>query len=241
MSGHRGLGRAGRWWAQAGAAALDLVIAQQCAGCDRPGRVWCPCCAAACGGPSVPVPLNVPCRAAADHGGPAGRAVTAFKDDQVRRLATPLAGLLAKAILDALSAAGAHGAAPVWVVPIPTRRSAIRARGADHAGVLAGRAAGLLRSCGVPAHRCRAVLHIGASRDQVGLSRSQRRTNVTDTLQAAPLPPGLIVVVDDVTTSGATLQEGIRAVRAAGCEVTCAATVTHAVRSRRRASEPHHD
>jgi predicted amidophosphoribosyltransferase len=182
----------------------------------------------------------VPGRAACDHAGPAGRAVVAFKEQHVRRLAAPLAGLLTSAISDALSDALAAGRAasgvPIWVVPIPSRRAVIRTRGADHMGVLASRAARLMRRAGLPAHRCRALLHADASRDQVGLSRSQRQANVEHTLRALPVPAGLIVLVDDVTTSGATLTEAMRALRASGSAATCVATVTRTQQPRRRAS-----
>jgi len=229
------------WWTQAAEAALDLAVPQQCAGCARPGRVWCRSCEQECSGRSLAVPLAVPCRAACDHAGPAGRAVVAFKDEHVRRLAGPLAHLLAGAILDALTEARASRRAPIWVVPIPSRSSAVRARGADHTSVLAGRAARLLRRSGVVAHRCPALSQVGASRDQVGLTRGQRRINVEHTMRAHEVPSGVIVLIDDVSTTGATLGEGIRALGGTGRAVSCAATVTWATGARRRASTPDRD
>jgi predicted amidophosphoribosyltransferase len=214
------------WWSQALEAALDLVVPQQCAGCGAPGLVWCPTCARTCTGPSLRVPGPVPSRAAREHAGPAGRAVVAFKDAGVRRLGRPLGQLLAGAIRDALTDAGAAPGRPVWVVPIPSRRSAVRSRGADHTSVLAGRAARVLREGGLPAHRCPALVHVRTSRDQVGLSRAQRTVNVSGSLRALDLPAGTIVIVDDVTTTGATVAEAVRALAAAGREVSCAATVT---------------
>jgi predicted amidophosphoribosyltransferase len=214
------------WWTQAAEAALDLVVPQHCAGCGTPGVVWCPRCASACGGGSVRVPGPVPARAACAHAGPAGRAVVAFKDGQVRRLGRPLAELLARAVSDALADVRAPGGVPVWVVPVPSRRSAVRTRGADHTAVLAGRAARVLRGWGIPAHRCPALEHVRASRDQVGLTREQRARNVAGSLRGLDLPPGVIVIVDDVTTTGATLAEASRALRAVGRDVACAAAVT---------------
>jgi predicted amidophosphoribosyltransferase len=224
------------WWAQAAEVALDLVVPQQCAGCGAPGVAWCMRCAGVCGGTSVRVPGPVTTRAACEHAGPAGRAVVAFKDDQVRRLSRPLGELLARAVSDALADAGARRRVPVWVVPVPSRRSAVRARGADHMAVLAGRAAGVLRGSGIPAHRCPALEHVRASRDQVGLTREQRTLNVAGSLRALDLPPGLVVIVDDVTTTGATLAEARRALAVAGRDVTCAATVTWSPGPRHRAS-----
>lgn len=214
------------WWIQVAEAALDLVVPQQCAGCGTAGVVWCSTCARACGTPSVRVPGPVPSRAACEHAGPAGRAVVGFKDDQVRRLAGPLADLLARAVRDALADAGAARGAPVWVVPVPSRRGAVRSRGADHTSVLAGRAARMLRGAGIPAHRCAALEHVRVTRDQVGLSRQQRRENLAGSLRAHSLPPGVIVIVDDVTTTGATMAEAVRALGVTGRQVACTATVT---------------
>ncbi len=214
------------WWSQATQAALDLVVPQQCAGCGAPGLVWCSACARVCSGRTLRVPGPVPCRAACEHAGPAGRAVVAFKDEQVRRLNRPLASLLAVAVHDALAEAPHPVGVPVWVVPVPTRRSAVRARGADHMAVLAGGAARVLRGAGIPAHRCPGLEHVRATRDQVGLTRGQRTANVAGSLRALDLPPGVIVVVDDVTTTGATVAEAVRAVEVTGRTVSCAATVT---------------
>lgn len=223
------------WWALA-EAALDLVVPQKCAGCETPGLVWCPGCAGASSGASVRVPGPVPVRAACEHAGPAGRAVVAFKDEGVRRLGRPLGELLARAVSDALSDALAPRGVPVWVVPVPTRRTAVRRRGSDHTAVLAARAARALRSSGIPAHRCPALEHVRASRDQVGLTREQRMGNVAGSLRALDLPTGVIVVVDDVTTTGATIAEAVRALAATGRAVACAASVTWSPGPRRRAS-----
>jgi predicted amidophosphoribosyltransferase len=216
-------GGTGRW-AELGEAVLDLVVPQRCAGCQRTGTAWCPDCAAAVAGPAQAVPAQERTCAAAPHAGPAGRAVAAFKDDGARRLAAPLAGLLAEAVRAVLPTAlgpdpgGEWGqGSTVWLVPVPARRSARRARGGDHMRELARLAAGRLRRHGLPVHRLDVLTHVRDSRDQVGLGRAARRANVAGTLAAAgPLPRGLLVVVDDVTTTGATLDEAARALRAAG-------------------------
>ena len=70
--------------------------------------------------------------------------------------------------------------------------------------------------------------HVQTSRDQLGLDREQRRANVSGTLAARATPTGLVLLVDDVTTTGATLAEGVRALRRAGVDVAGAATVTWA-------------
>lgn len=174
------------------------------------------------------MPGPVPVRAAALHSEPAGRAVVAFKERSVRRLAGPLGAMLARSVRDLLADVDPPADLPIWLVPVPSRRAARRERGADHAEVLAGRAAAQLRRAGIPANRFPALRHVRTSRDQLGLDRTQRRANVAGTLGARAAPPGLVLVVDDVTTTGATLTEAVRALRAAGVRVEGAATVTWA-------------
>lgn len=224
-------------WAAVGRLALDLVVPQTCAGCGRSGRAWCVTCAGEVAtGPSR-LPGVLPTWAAARHEGPARAAVVAFKEQGAGLLARPLGLLLATAVLQVIqeSARPAPGRParlvapqPVWLVPVPARRAARRARGLDHVHVLAGVAAADLRRRGLPVHRLDALRHARASRDQVGLTRTQRQVNVVQSLSAAAMPPGPVVLVDDVTTTGATLAEAVRAARAAGAQVVGAATVTAA-------------
>ncbi len=193
------------------ASALDLVVPQDCAGCGQRGRSWCHACALQVRGTPAWVPGPVPCRAAATHHGPAGRAVVAFKDAGVRSLVGPLSGMLTSAVLAVLVDLGGDRRAPVWLVPVPSRRSARRRRGSEPVGDLAARAARALRGLGLSAHRVRALAPEREVADQVGLSRAQRRVNVASSLVARPLPSGLVVIVDDVVTTGATLAEAVRA------------------------------
>jgi predicted amidophosphoribosyltransferase len=194
-------------------------------------------------GPGLTAQAPLVARAAAHHDGPAGRAVVAYKERGAHRLAAPLGGLLASSVWAVVAQSGGAGGvvgaagrqgrghpvpAPIWLVPVPSRRAARRARGGDHMHVLAARAARELRAEGLPAHRMAGLRHIRGSLDQVGLTRAQRRANVAGTLSCAAVPPGVVVVVDDVMTTGATIAEAVRAVRVAGGAVLGAATLTMA-------------
>jgi predicted amidophosphoribosyltransferase len=98
--------------------------------------------------------------------------------------------------------------------------------------VLAARAARELRATGLPAHRMAGLRHLRAGEDQQGLSRAQRRANLAGALAAHRIPPGRVIVVDDVLTTGATAGEAVRALRAAGTAALGVATVTQVRASR---------
>ncbi|MGW7455323.1 ComF family protein [Streptomyces sp. NPDC054787] len=119
------------------------------------------------------------------------------------------------------SAGAGSGRADVVLVPVPSAPRQVRARGHDPARRIALAAARRLRRAGVPA-RVAPVLRLRrAVADQAGLGARQRRENLAGALvvrrDGARLTAGArIVLVDDVITTGATLAEAARAVRAAG-------------------------
>lgn len=146
--------------------------------------------------------------ARADGGGVSGRAV-------------PSLGGQARAFeVEAGRSTGSAGA-PVLLVPVPSARGAVRARGHDPARRIALAAAGELRRTGTPA-RVLAVLRQGrAVADQSGLNSRQRLDNLAGALTVAPgggrllAGGGPVVLVDDLMTTGASLAEAARALRAA--------------------------
>ncbi len=62
--------------------------------------------------------------------------------------------------------------------------------------------------------------------DQAGLTATDRATNLTGALRARhDLTGTQVIVVDDVITTGSTLTEATRALRAAGADVTATAVI----------------
>lgn len=95
------------------------------------------------------------------------------------------------------------------VVAVPSTPGKLAQRGFDTIGELV-QAAG---ASALPALRVnRAVA------DQVGLSGAQRRANLHGALTATMLVHGTVWVIDDVVTTGATVAEASRALRAAGAD-----------------------
>lgn len=200
-------------------AGWDLLLPAECVGCGAAGRGWCRRCGASLAGPLQLVRRQVGGQrftgwAAADHVGPAAAAVVAYKDAGYRQLARPLAGALARSLAAAVLSTTGGLTCPVAVVPIPARRAARRARGADTLAELACKAAFHLRSAGLPVD-VHSLLAAERASDQVGLSARARAANVVGTFRVrAAVPDGhVVVVVDDVVTTGATAAAALTALR----------------------------
>ncbi|WP_406130535.1 ComF family protein [Streptomyces canus] len=109
---------------------------------------------------------------------------------------------------------------PVLLVPVPSARRAVRARGHDPARRIALAAAGELRRAGMPARVVAVLRQRRRVADQSGLNSRQRLDNLAGALTVVPgggrlLAEGLVVLVDDLMTTGASLTEAARAVREA--------------------------
>jgi predicted amidophosphoribosyltransferase len=120
-----------------------------------------------------------------------------------------------------------NGGAPVLLVPVPSARGAVRARGHDPARRIALAAAGELRRTGTPARVLAVLRQRRAVADQSGLNSRQRLDNLGGALEVAAggarlLVGGSLVLVDDLMTTGASLTEAARAVRAAVAEAAIA-------------------
>lgn len=200
------------------AALLDLVLPRRCIGCGSPLGLLCQACLPA--GPLLRIEGHpVPTVAAAAYDAAVRAALLAYKERGRRDLARPLGELLGRSSSAVLERAPPG---PVVLVPVPSARSAVRARGGDHVLRLAWRAAG---RCG--ARVAPDVLSLArAVRDSAGLTTGERAVNVAHAMIARPAARGFgAVLVDDIVTTGATLGEAARALRAAGWPVVGAAVV----------------
>ncbi|MFJ9895350.1 ComF family protein [Streptomyces sp. NPDC091280] len=110
--------------------------------------------------------------------------------------------------------------APVLLVPVPSARGVVRARGHDPARRIALAAAGELRRSGTSARVVAVLRQRRWVADQSGLDSRQRLDNLAGALEvvaggARLLAGGRVVLVDDLMTTGASLREAARAVREA--------------------------
>jgi len=206
---------------EACADALALLLPVSCAGCDEPDVALCERCAFALAPDPRAQVVDAPGGAITVWSGLAFEGVPARVLRAVKEGGrTGLATALAPALMAALARAGAADAVPV---PMPTSRRAYRRRGYRVPDLL-------VRSTG---RRSRRLLrHARRTSDQRGLDRDARARNVADSLVAADAAGLCVVVVDDVATTGASLAEAVRALRAAGADVVAAVTVAATPRKR---------
>lgn len=128
-----------------------------------------------------------------------------------------------------------HGHDPPVVVWVPSRRGAVRRRGHDALGGVVEVAVRLLHTAGVPVIGVDALKQRGRVADQATLTAAQRTANLRGALEVkshAGVAGRRIVLVDDVVTTGASLTEAARALRAAGAEPLAAATIAATPRRR---------
>ncbi len=235
--------RVRRWLSDGIAAILDVLLPSPCITCGRTGSAMCAECleeverfrGPECGSCALPMQLGttqVQCdacrrapsvvssvRSAGPYRGTLRSAIHALKYGDRPDAASPLASLLVAPVTRLI--AGSSVATPWTLVPVPLHPKRIATRGYDQASLLALH---LARSLEWPIearlHRVRETV------PQVGLGRAARLANMSGAFcfQGQPIT-GTIILVDDVMTTGATLEQAARACLAAGCTDVCAVTL----------------
>ncbi|MGH7556937.1 MAG: ComF family protein [Gemmatimonadota bacterium] len=100
-----------------------------------------------------------------------------------------------------------------WLVPVPLHSVRLRARGYNQARAIAEV---LAAASGLPL--IDALDRSRATRSQVGLGRPARAANVSGAFVCRWTPARAVGLVDDVTTSGATMVEAAQALLSEGAE-----------------------
>jgi predicted amidophosphoribosyltransferase len=221
---------------------FDLVLGRTCLGCHTPGSVLCPECLVLMRGRVQPTPipgLTVPVYAASPYDGLTREAILEYKERGSRSLAPMLGRLLADA---ALAAARPHRPARCVLVPVPSHRHA--PRGFDALGAVARSAARDLDRDGLPTRVERHLRPGPAYLPMKGLSRGERQSRIIGAFRAAaatrPAAPGsLVLLIDDVVTTGATVSEARRTLTTVGMRIDGIAAVAAAGTSRGRPARSH--
>lgn len=217
-------------------AAADLLLGGRCVGCARPGTVLCGGCRAALPStaylawPTPTPPGLAPPWAASEYSGVTRAAVLAHKEQGAHTLRRPLGGLLAGAVLAAVGVEAGR----IVLVPVPSRPGVARRRGHDPTATVVRHAAASLTRQGRRVVTASLLRSVGGVADQSGLDSEARARNLSHSLwcpsstlgrAARGSASGLVVVCDDVLTTGATAREAQRALEAVGVPVWAVATV----------------
>ncbi|MBY6204376.1 ComF family protein [Halomonas denitrificans] len=161
--------------------------------------------------------------AALHYQAPVDRLVQRFKFRRDLAAGLALAGTLADTVADRLSSDGTR---PQLVVPVPLHWRRQTRRGFNQAELLARDA--MHRIAGPPVHEL--LTRVRSTATQSALRSGRRRANVRAAFRCRRLPPGLahVALVDDVMTTGATLNECARTLKRAGVARVDAWVVTRA-------------
>ncbi len=193
--------------------------AQVCADCDaelpRPAPHACRQCAASLDAPGVcgtclaDPPAFDAAVAACRYAFPVSPVISQFKYGA--RLA--LAGWLADVLARAVRQRGELGVD--WMLPLPLSRERLAERGFNQSALIA---AGVSRRVGLPLHR-NELLRVRHTAPQASLDHDERKRNVRgafDIAADAAIADQRIALVDDVMTTGATLDAAAQALKKAG-------------------------
>ncbi|WP_432089085.1 ComF family protein [Streptomyces sp. bgisy095] len=230
------------WWREI----AGLVLPVACGGCGRPRTELCPECAEELTGTGPcrvrpePEPAGLPAvHAAAPYAGAVREILLAHKERGALALAGPLGGALAGAVEAAAGAVAGFGGGPLLLVPVPSSRRSVRARGHDPTRRIALAAAARLRRTGRDARVAPVLRQRRYVADQAGLGAHGRLANLSGALEVVPggarlltagstagsmtgnaagrtagPAAGTVVLVDDLMTTGASLAEAARALGA---------------------------
>ena len=223
---------------------LDWLFPPVCAGCNRTGFRWCPDCQKIV--KAVPEPVCQACGLPLSHSGlcatcknslppykalrswvvfegPIRHALHSLKYRRNVALGDTLAQYLAEYVRKL-------GWRPDLVVPVPLGRQRMKERGYNQAGLLA-LPLSIIQAWQYSPH---AVFRERETRSQVGLSPVERMANLSNAFRADParVSGKVILLVDDVATTGATLAACSEAFIKAGAKAVYALTLARAL--------PHH-
>jgi ComF family protein len=241
--------RAARLAGRAATRLLDLVLPQRCPLCATPldrGPALCGACWSALplvvppvcdvlgtpfphamgSGAVSPAALAAPpvyarARSAALHEGPARRLVHALKFADRHEVAGLMARLMARAGRELLDPADA-------VLPVPLHPRRLFSRRFNQSAMLAR---DIARLSGRPL-LLDVLMRKKPTRRQVGLTRRQRARNVQGAFavrDAEAIRGKRLVLVDDVLTTGATVEAAARVLLKAGAQEVCVLTFARVV------------
>jgi competence protein ComFC len=220
---------------------LDLIYPPVCGGCDRPGSRWCKDCQQ-----NVPHLVEPLCEVCGISIGGSGLCADCQRTRPRYRLLrswsvfeNPIRNALHKlkyrrdlALGDALAAQVCEFAVDLkWpvemIVPVPLGKKRLKERGYNQVNLIARPLALAAGMVFVPD----GLTRIRETRSQVGLTKRERRANVNGAFlaQGKSVKGRVVLLMDDVATTGSTLSSCAEALYAAGARDVFAVTVSRAL------------
>jgi ComF family protein len=156
------------------------------------------------------------------HAGPLRQAIHQLKYEGLRALATPLGRLMAQG----WPRVQASNADIDVIVPVPLHRSRQRKRGYNQSALLARQLGSEIRRPVLE----NVLIRVKATTPQVDLNAEERQANVRNAFQTtdSSLAGKHVLLVDDVCTTGSTLEAAGHALRAAQASSVWAYTLARA-------------
>lgn len=242
--------RGAAWLDRAKTAIIDLLFPPHCVACHRPSAWLCSDCLQAIEAIQPPVcqrcglflgdlqtadSSNSICKrcqraplqldgllAYAFHSGPLRQAIHQFKYEDLRSLA----GLLGQLMAEGWMALAPRDLQPDVIVPVPLHPSRQKQRGYNQAALLAKELGSCLQRPVVD----EVLVRIKATAPQVDLDAHERRVNVRNAFRCtdASLSGKHVLLIDDVCTTGSTLESACVALRETGTLSVWAYTLARA-------------
>jgi len=196
----------------------ELIFPVRCLGCRTLGLSICSVCRRnwhphiftrySKSSPSFPIYSSI------QYSPIAGKVLLAAKENSLEQADELILDALKKSLLHCVKE---HGMG--ILIPIPSRHSAARLRGRQFMLELSKQ---LTASTGMPTYEN--LIHIRKVRDQSALDARARIKNLEGALRGQRYLSGKAFLIDDLVTTGATLDEAARAMRDLGIEVAAAVT-----------------
>lgn len=203
---------------------LDVVLSRACVFCGRPGLVVCDECRSTIPTAAQQREFHHELWFGAAYETVVREMINAHKDHGARSLTSDLGLLLARAVWAA--AMSSSHSRPVVLVPIPAHRSSLRKRGRDTVMEIALRAAQEVTTRGMPCQVQSLLFRETETHRNAGRTiRERREIAGTFSVRNISVMPTRVLLIDDIVTTGATVNEGVRALQCAGIGVDAIACI----------------